>query len=109
MKGTLTFSSLSETRNGEGKDSPPFPSFFPAFPPFWCNSWMALPCSSLSACSRAWVAGCVAKTKGEHKDQSFAIFLLCLDGHSEEFCDEPCLPQTISSIYPLHLSFPKHV
>jgi len=45
----------------------------------------------------------------EHKERSFAVPLLCLDGHSEQFCNECLLSQAVSFAHSLHLSFPHHV
>ena len=49
------------------------------------------------------------KHEEEHKGRSFVVLPLCLDGYSEQFCDERRLPQTVSSAHSLHLSFPHHV
>jgi hypothetical protein len=49
------------------------------------------------------------KCEEEYKGQSFAVLLLCLDGHSEPFCDECRLPQAVSFAHSLHLSFSHHV
>ncbi len=49
------------------------------------------------------------KHKEEPNEWSFAISLLHLDGYSEQFCDERCLTQAVSSVHPLHLSFPEHL
>ena len=37
------------------------------------------------------------KAEEEHKERSFAVLLLCLDGHSEQFCDKRCLAQAVCS------------
>lgn len=49
------------------------------------------------------------KQEEEHQERSIAIFLLSLENHSEQFCDECCLSRAISSMYALHLSFSEHV
>src|SRR5258708_5825105 len=49
------------------------------------------------------------KTEEEHKERSFAGLLLCLDGHSEQFCDKRRLSQAVSFAHSLHLSFSHHM
>lgn len=49
------------------------------------------------------------KSEEGDKERSFTVLLLCLDGHSEEFCDECRLTQTISFAHSLHLPLPDHV
>jgi hypothetical protein len=49
------------------------------------------------------------KHEEEHKGQSFVVLLLCLDGHSEQFCNERRLPHAVSFVYSLHLSFSQRV
>jgi hypothetical protein len=36
------------------------------------------------------------KPEEEHKERSFAVLLLCLDGHAEQFCDKRRLSQAVS-------------
>lgn len=62
-----------------------------------------------SQLSRAKVAVVLQKHEGDHQGRSFAVLQRCLDGHSEQFRDERCLAQTVSSVHPLHLSFPDYV
>jgi len=45
------------------------------------------------------------KHEEKTKERSFTILLLCLNGHSEQFCDELHLPQAISFAHSLRLSF----
>ena len=49
------------------------------------------------------------KHEEDHQERSFAVLQLRLDGHSEQFCDERCLAQAVSSVHPLHLSFSDHI
>lgn len=61
--------------------------------------------SSVSGAARA----VLQKHEEAHKERSFAILLLCLDGHSEQFCNECRLPQAVSSAHTSYLPFPHHV
>jgi hypothetical protein len=45
------------------------------------------------------------KREEEHKERSFIVLLLSLDGHSEQLCDKRRLPQAVSFTHSLHLSF----
>ncbi|MBA2395345.1 MAG: hypothetical protein H0V70_21660 [Ktedonobacteraceae bacterium] len=65
-------------------------------------------CGSKSSTNAAGLA-VLQKQEEEHQEQSFAVLLLRLDGHSEQFCDECCLSQTVSFAHSLHLPFPHHV
>ena len=49
------------------------------------------------------------KHEEANKGRSFVIFLLCLDGHSEQFCDESRLSQAVCFAHSLHLPFSHHV
>jgi hypothetical protein len=46
------------------------------------------------------------KPEEEHKERSFAVLPLCLDGHCEQFCEECRLPETVSFAHSLYLPFP---
>jgi len=49
------------------------------------------------------------KHKEEHKGRSFAILLLRLDGHPEQFSDEYRLSQAVASLHSLNLPFSHHI
>jgi hypothetical protein len=49
------------------------------------------------------------KHEEAHKEWSFAVLLLCLDSHSEQFCKKRHLSQTVSFAHASHLSFSHHV
>src|SRR5258708_1178275 len=49
------------------------------------------------------------KSEEEHQEQSFAVLLPSLDGHSKQCCDKRRLSQTVSFPHSLHLPLPQHV
>ncbi len=69
-----------------------------------------IPYDVRSICSmKGQLQAVLQKHEEEHKERSFTVLLLCLEGHSEQFCNECRLSQAVSFDHSLHLPFPHPV